>query len=109
MFNVLINLARDLDSGMRNEDLTHYLTKLTDQQDRLLTSVMKCGNRTTKLDTMDNRYSFDAINYEATRSSIEDIDQAKVISQMKYAEMIYKQALASGAQIIQPTLMDFLR
>lgn len=108
MFNVLINLADDLDSGMRNEDLTHYLTVLSEQQDRLLTNVMKCGNRTTKLETMVNRYRFDAINYEETRSNIEDIDQAKVITQMKYAEMIYKQALASGAQIIQPTLMDFL-
>jgi hypothetical protein len=27
---------------------------------------------------------------------------------MKFAEAIYRQALAAGAMIIQPTLMDFL-
>ena len=56
-----------------------------------------------------NRYSLDAINYEAIRSNIEDIDQAQTIMNYKYSEAIFKQALASGAQIIQPTLMDFLR
>ena len=53
--------------------------------------------------------SMDAINYESIRSDVEDIDQAETIMNYKYCQSIFEQALASGAQIIQPTLMDFLR
>ncbi|MBC5646764.1 flagellar hook-associated protein FlgL [Christensenella tenuis] len=108
MFNVLINLVNDLNSGAPNEEISTYLTSLTNVQDRLITCMVECGTRTTKLETMKNRYSLDAISYEAARSDVEDIDQAKVIMDMKYSETIYKQALATGAMIIQPTLMDFL-
>lgn len=108
MFNVLINLVNDLNSGAPNEEISTYLTSLTNVQDRLITCMVECGTRTTKLETITNRYSLDAISYEAARSDIEDIDQAKVIMDMKYSEIIYKQALATGAMIIQPTLMDFL-
>lgn len=109
MFNILINLKNDLKNGAPNEEITKYLTSLSNIQDKLLTCMVGTGTRTTKLDAMVNRYSLDAINYEAIRSGIEDIDQAQTIMNYKYSEAIFKQALASGAQIIQPTLMDFLR
>ncbi len=109
MFYVLNNLVNDLNNGAPNEVLTTYLTSLTTVQDRLITNSVELGTRSTKLDTMVNRYSLDAINYEAIRSDVEDIDQAQTIMNYKYCESIFKQALASGAQIIQPSLMDFLR
>ncbi|MBD5559259.1 MAG: hypothetical protein HDQ87_02705 [Clostridia bacterium] len=109
LFKIMIDLADLLDANTPNGDLTQYITKLTNKQDQLLTAMVKSGNRYNKMETMVNRYKLDAINYEANRSNIEDIDQAEVIMQMKYSEAIYKQALAASAQIIQPTLMDFLR
>lgn len=109
MFNILFDLKDALQSGAPNDEISKYLTSLTGIQDRLLTCIVGTGTRTTKLDAMVNRYSLDAINYEAIRSNIEDIDQAQTIMNYKYSEAIFKQALASGAQIIQPTLMDFLR
>lgn len=108
MFKILDDLIADLDAGAGNEDLTKYLTRLTTVQDRLLKCGVELGARTQKLDTMENRYSMDNINAEAVRGNIEDIDQAETIMNMKFAEAIYKQALAAGAMIIQPTLMDFL-
>lgn len=109
MFKVIDDLIADLDAGAPNEKLTLYLGKLTDVQDRLLTAVVDLGARSNRLTTMENRYSLDFINAEAVRTDIEDIDQAYTIMQMKFAESIYQQALAAGAKIIQPTLMDFLR
>jgi flagellar hook-associated protein 3 FlgL len=108
MFKVLIDLTDALNSGADNDEISTYLTSLTAVQDRLITGMVECGTRTNKIDMMENRYSLDAISYESARSDIEDIDQAKVIMDMKYSETIYKQALATGAMIIQPTLMDFL-
>ncbi|WP_066683525.1 flagellar hook-associated protein FlgL [Christensenella intestinihominis] len=109
MFNILIDLKNVLQNGGANDEISQYLSSLSGIQDRLLTCMVGTGTRTTKLDAMVNRYSLDAINYEAIRSNIEDIDQAQTIMNYKYSEAIFKQALASGAQIIQPTLMDFLR
>ncbi len=109
MFKVMSNLINDLNSGVPNEELSKHLSTLTGVQDRLLTTLVASGTRTTQFETMANRYSLDAINYEAIRSDVEDIDQAQTIMNYKYCESIFKQALASGAQIIQPTLMDFLR
>lgn len=109
MFKILNDLVNDLNSGASNEKISTYLTKLTSIQERILTNTVELGARTTRLETMTNRYSLDLINAEAIRTGVEDIDQAEVIMNYKFSESIYRQALAAGAQIIQPTLMDFLR
>jgi flagellar hook-associated protein 3 FlgL len=109
MFKILDDLIYDLENGAPNDKLTLYLGKLTTVQDRLLTCTVELGARTQKLDTMENRYSLDFINAEAVRTDIEDIDQEYTIMQMKFAEAVYRQALAVGARVIQPTLLDFLR
>ncbi len=109
MFKILDDLIGELENGASADVLTKYLTKLDGVQSRLLTCTVELGARTQKYDTMENRYSLDYINAEAVRGSVEDIDQAMVIMQMKFAESVYQQALAVGARIIQPTLLDFLR
>jgi flagellar hook-associated protein 3 FlgL len=43
------------------------------------------------------------------KSDAEDADEAELIMRYKMAETVYKAALSTGASIIQPTLMDFLR
>ncbi len=109
MFKILDDLITDLDAGAGTDVLTGYLEKLDMVQDRLLKCAVQTGARTNKLDMMENRYSLDNISAEEVRSSIEDIDQAYTIMQYKFMAAIYEQALAAGAKIIQPTLMDFLR
>lgn len=109
MFQTLLNLARDLENGASNDDLTKHLTALTKVQDNLIVGMVTSGARTEQLKTMSNRYSMDAINYEAIRSDVEDIDQAETIMKYQYTNTIFKQALASGSQIIQMSLMDFLK
>ncbi len=109
MFSILDDLIFDLERGAGADVLTKQISKLQGMESRLLTNVVELGSRTVRLDVLDNRYSLDFINAEQVRTDIEDIDPAYTIMQMKFMEAIYKQALAAGAQIIQPTLMDFLR
>jgi flagellar hook-associated protein 3 FlgL len=40
---------------------------------------------------------------------VEDIDLAKTIMELNQTEVGYKAALQATAQVIQPTLVDFLR
>jgi flagellar hook-associated protein 3 FlgL len=46
---------------------------------------------------------------ETLRSSIEDTDLAKALTQLTAQQTAYQAALKSGASIIQPSLLDFLR
>ena len=109
MFKILDDLEEALNNNAPSEAISSFLDPLQDIQDRLLLRTVEVGTRSQKIETMENRYSQDLINYEAIRSDVEDIDQAQVILNYKLSESIYQQALASGAKIIVPTLMDFLR
>lgn len=109
LFKIYDDLIAALDTGADNAVLSGHIAKIDGALDRSLALSVQLGARTTKLELMDNRYSVDAIDYESIRGSIEDIDQSETIMKMKYQESIYRQALAVGARVIQPTLMDFLR
>ncbi len=108
MFKILSDLEEALNSGASSEEISSFLEPLQGIQDRLLLRTVEVGTRSQKIETLENRYAQDLINYEAIRSDVEDIDQAEVILNYKLSESIYQQALASGAEIIVPTLMDFL-
>jgi flagellar hook-associated protein 3 FlgL len=42
-------------------------------------------------------------------SDVEDIDLPKTISDMQLQQVAYQAALAAGAKVVQPSLVDFLR
>lgn len=109
MFTVLNNLISDLNNNASSEVISGYLTPLQKIQDRLTVCQVEVGARSQKIETLENRYSEDVINYESIKSDVEDIDQAEVIMNYKLSMSVYEQALATGAQIIQPTLMDFIK
>lgn len=92
-----------------NEKIASYIPKLQQAQRRLLAIEAEVGGRSNRLEMMNARYDEDIITFTKRKSAVEDIDEAEVIMQFKMAEMVYQSALGSGARIIQPTLMDFLR
>lgn len=110
MFKVLDDIIEGLESG--DPDSVNYLSdKLGDLakvHDNVTACIVKVGAMMTKVDMLNDRYDEDILNYNSMRSTIEDIDSAETIMNWKTAEAVYKQTLATGARIIQPTLMDFL-
>ena len=95
--------------GSPVRDISAMIKPLQDAQNHLLTKTAEIGGRMRRLDLLEARYEQDAINYERMKSDAEDADMAEVIMYQKMAEAVYQAALSSGARIIQPTLMDFLR
>jgi len=89
--------------------LTLRIKSLQDAQNHLLTRTAEIGGRMRRLELLEARYSQDNLNYEQMRSDAEDADMAEVIMFLKMAETVYQASLSSGARVIQPTLMDFLR
>lgn len=108
MFKVLNDLITDLENNEQNDVLSEYLTKLEDLRVGVMEKVVTIGSRTNKLDMLQSRYSQDIINYDSIRGNVEDIDDAEAIMNYKMAEAVYQRALAAGAKIIMPSLMDFV-
>ncbi|MGI6649792.1 MAG: flagellin [Bacillota bacterium] len=86
-----------------------YLKKIDVGIDNLLRWQGEMGARVNRLELTENRlqevnhYSTELINEQAY------IDFAEMVTQLKMQENLQRAALAVGARIIQPTLMDFLR
>jgi flagellar hook-associated protein 3 FlgL len=67
------------------------------------------GATTNRLDTAATR--FDQVE-ETTRSQLsetEDADMAQVLTDFSMQQSVYQAALKSGANIVQASLLDFLR
>jgi Flagellin and related hook-associated proteins len=85
------------------------LAEVEDALDTLLRVRADVGARINRLELADARMQELELNVEQLISDNEDVDLARAIIDLKVAENVYRAALASGARIIQPTLLDFLR
>ncbi|ABB16223.1 flagellar hook-associated protein FlgL [Carboxydothermus hydrogenoformans] len=67
------------------------------------------GARTNRLELMQNRLLAQLETEKELLSKTEDADIAATIIDLKNQENVYRSALAVGARILPPTLVDFLR
>lgn len=67
------------------------------------------GARMNRLELAENRLSDIDLNLQTLQTKVEDTDLAETITQFKIAEDVYRASLNTGASIIQPSLIDFLR
>uniref|UniRef100_A0A7C5V665 Flagellar hook-associated protein FlgL n=1 Tax=Caldicellulosiruptor owensensis TaxID=55205 RepID=A0A7C5V665_9FIRM len=108
LFKVLDNLINALQNG----DATTVNSLLSDI-DRHIDNVVAqrgdVGALQNRLELIKNRLSDDNVNFTTLLSNNEDVDMAEIIMQLKTAENVYRAALQTGAQILPPTLLDFLR
>ncbi len=109
LFNMLDNLYNTVKNGNPVEDLQNFIDPLQLAQEHVLSIAAEIGGRDNRMDMISSRYEQDFLNYTMMKSDAEDADQAEIIMNYKMAEAVYKAALSTGAYIIQPTLMDFLR
>jgi len=108
IFGILDAIARGLD-GDATVDLNAQLGKLDEQLDNLLAVRATVGARMNRFELIRYRLEADEVNVTRLLSKEEDADMAEVITNLKTAENVYRAALAAGARIIQPSLVDFLR
>jgi flagellar hook-associated protein 3 FlgL len=107
IFAVLTTLSTALQTS-DFDGITQSLGALDDHQDNI--SALR-GEGAAKI----NRLELTASRFEAQRiatgdqlSRIEDVDMAQAITDLTMKETVYRSALATGARVIQPSLIDFL-
>lgn len=106
---ILSDLVTALKTDADADTLDSFVGQLQGKQQDILSLLADVGGRANRLDMMESSNADNEINYIEVLSKIEDIDQAQVTMDFKMAEAVYRSALAVGARVIEPTLMDFLR
>lgn len=112
--NALFGDIKQLIKTLENPEATHDdLTKLIDNFDVHLDNIVseraELGARVNRVELIEERLGEQEIIANRIMSNNEDIDMEKVIIDLKTQEVVHRAALAAGARIMQPTLLDFLR
>jgi flagellar hook-associated protein 3 FlgL len=108
LFDTLQQIENTL-NGVASGDLDSLLKNLDDHLDSVLAERAELGARRNRLELIEQRLSEQQVIAKEMISDNEDVDIEKVITDLKTQESVHRAALAVGARIIQPTLVDFLR
>lgn len=106
VFETVNNIIEDLEndrSPMNNMD------ELTDHLNNALMLRGEAGARCNRLETMKEKNIEENYNVTELLSKTEDIDFAQKIMEYSVLESVYTASLQTGAKILQPSLLDFLR
>jgi len=109
VFQVLFELKAALESGNTAQLSGDLLQKLDQYGDHILNHRATLGAKSNRLRLALDRVSQAEVLAVDILSKMEDVDLPKAVMLFKNQEYAYQAALATGARIIQPSLIDFLR
>jgi flagellar hook-associated protein 3 FlgL len=112
LLDTLRNIATHLRGGtaadqdaLRNGDISALDTNL----DQVNATNATIGAQTNRLITAKSRLAEFQENSQSQLSNVEDADMASVLTNYSLQQAVYQSALKAGANIVQSSLMDFLR
>lgn len=108
IYSVLDGLYNALQNDGSNQEVGAFISKLQDKQDQVLSLDATIGGKVNRIDLIKNRFEDDKLTYKQHKSLIEDVDQAEAVMNYKMADAVYRASLQIGANIIQPSLIDFI-
>ena len=108
VINTLDQIVSHLNSG-DVKSLSSDLGALDTNFNSILAVRADVGARTNRLELMQNRLLTQLETEKELLSKTEDADIPATIIDLKNQENVYRSALAVGARILPPTLVDFLR
>ncbi|MFD0617374.1 flagellar hook-associated protein FlgL [Paenibacillus sp. GCM10027629] len=108
MFTVIQSLQTAFKNGDQTSAMS-FMDKLQSRMDKFLNMRSEVGARSNRIDLMDSRLKDLSLNLTELSSKTEDADMAETIIKLQSQESIYQASLSSGAKIIQPSLLDYLR
>jgi flagellar hook-associated protein 3 FlgL len=106
LFALIGKIATDVEGDP--DALSGDLEALDVALDRLLGAVASVGARSARMEAAGQVNTDLQLTLASQLVDVEDIDLAKTIMELSQTEVGYKAALQATAQVIQPTLVDFL-
>jgi flagellar hook-associated protein 3 FlgL len=107
-FKVLDNLIDHLENN-QTDLLGGDVDGILKVSDNFSVQRAEIGARANRFTLMENRIQDDIANLQKLRADTADVDYADAITQYKLKQNVYQAALATGAQIMQVSLVDYLK
>jgi flagellar hook-associated protein 3 FlgL len=108
----LFAVVQDIALHTTNDDqtaLTDDLAALDEAISRMTKATADVGTRAQRLERAASTNSSRSLTLQAQLAATEDVDLPKTIMNMQAQQVSYQAALQVTAQVLQPTLLDFLR
>jgi flagellar hook-associated protein 3 FlgL len=107
LFTVLAKISSDLRSNP--DALSTDLTNLDTTRNALQAGLSGVGARYNQVSQMRQAADDRVLDLSSQLSEVEDVDLPKTLTDLQMQQTAYQAALAAGARVVQPSLMDFLR
>lgn len=105
----LKNILDRLESGDNASLSSDSLAKLDGHIEGLLSLRAEIGSKYNRLEAARSKNEAETLSMTELLSKTEDIDMAEKIMEFSVMENVYQASLATGARILQPSLLDYLR
>lgn len=107
--DTLKSLKEALSTGDGDKLSNEVLGDIDDTLEGILNQRAKVGARTNRFESIKEKSNAETLNMKEILSKTEDIDVAEKMMEFMTMQSIYQATLSTGAKIIQPTLLDYLR
>ncbi len=108
VFNVLSDLEVSLRTNSK-AGVQESLDRLDEALAQVVLSRAEVGSRLATLQSGLENLTKGVIDSKALASSLEDVDNFELVSDLNKSESTLKASLASSGKLIQPSLLDFLK
>ncbi|MEC0106233.1 flagellar hook-associated protein FlgL [Paenibacillus taichungensis] len=108
IFRIIDNLSAALNSEDQDA-VSQQLENIESRSNKMQAALSEVGARSNRIELVQNRLLDQNLNFTTLQSKTEDADVASLMIQATSAQTIYEASLKSSAQIMQPSLMDFMR
>ena len=106
--DTLKNIMDRLQSGQGGELSSDSLEKLDEHLENILSVRAEIGAKCNRLESAKSKNEAETLNMTELLSKTEDIDIAEKIMEFSMMQSVYQSSLATGARILQPSLLDYL-
>lgn len=108
----VIKLFDELEEALSNRDTKRLEDGLKDIQDtraNILSEVSKVGAKVNRVNITSEKLEDQNLNMRDLLSQVEDVSIPETYMKLMLEKNVYNASLSIGAQIIQPSLADFIR
>jgi flagellar hook-associated protein 3 FlgL len=109
VFDVLIGIRDDLRNRFQQSLSEDRLDELDSVHDDILDALGEVGAKGSRLDLTKNQLSAQHLNDTGLITQTEDVDMSEALIHLSAQQNALQASLATGARVIQPTLLDFLQ
>ena len=99
-----LTLAKDKNQKLFEKGITTFQKYLDDAS----LSITNCGNRSKKLELIENRMQSQKTTFETLKSENEDVDIAETAIQLTSAQLTYEAALMATGKVSQNSLLQYI-